>query len=269
MKKILIVLIFLFTISFLFATETIWMWDHNDSEVSFFRYSTSFDEKWRVVPSDHYSIKLDSGDIDDYEFYLQQSYDGEIWSDSAIALHGSIKDQAVVNKAIKEKGLVLSLQLVPFESYIATKPHNLSYEVKTAYSFGLDGEVSYFFGTFGVGAQVGINMGWEEFAFNPFAIAKERIYGGAYLTLSYKILDGTRFVILSQVGFGTNFELINNQMYLAPSVLVALEGGIRINEDVTISMKPSLIASFGSWKGQEEYTSFVIKSVSLGTSYRF
>ena len=262
------VLMFFIAIS-LFATETIWMWDHNDSEVSFFRYSTSFDEKWRVVPSDHYSVKLDSGDVDDYEFYLQQSYDGEIWSDSAIALHGSLKDQVLVNKTIKEKGLVLSLQLVPFESYIATKPHDSRVEKKTAYSFGVDGEVSYFFGTFGVGAQVGINMGWEEFAFNPFTIAKERIYGGAYLTLSYKILDGTRFVILSQVGFGTNFELINNQAYLAPSVLVALEGGIRINENVTISMKPSFIASLGSWNGQEEYTSFVIKTVSLGTSYRF
>ena len=87
--------------------------------------------------------------------------------------------------------------------------------------------------------------------------------------LSYKILDGTRFVILSQVGFGTNFELINNQMYLAPSVLVALEGGIRINENVTISMKPSFIASSGSWNGEGEYTSFVIKTVSIGSSYRF
>lgn len=262
------VLMFFIAIS-LFATETIWMWDHNDSEVSFFRYSTSFDEKWRVVPSDHYSVKLDSGDVDDYEFYLQQSYDGEIWSDSAIALHGSLKDQVLVNKTLKEKGLVLSLQLVPFESYIATKTHDSWGERKTAYSFGVDGEVSYFFGTFGVGAQVGINMGWEEFAFNPFTIAKERIYGGAYLTLSYKILDGTRFVILFQIGFGTNFELINNQTYLAPSVLVALEGGIRINENVTISMKPSFIASFGSWNGQKEYTSFVIKTVSLGASYRF
>lgn len=269
MKRVLIVLFFILTISSLFATETIWMWDHNNSEVNFFRYSTSYDDKWRVVPSDHYSVKLDSGDIDDYEFHLQQSYDGEIWSDSAIALHGSLKDQALVNKTIKEKGLVLSLQLVPFESYIATKPHDSRVEKKTAYSFGVDGEVSYFFGTFGVGAQVGINMGWEEFAFNPFTIAKERIYGGVYLTLSYKILDGTRFVILFQIGFGTNFELINNQTYLAPSVLVALEGGIRINENVTISMKPSFIASFGSWNGQKEYTSFVIKTVSLGASYRF
>ena len=132
MKKVFIIAVLFFITLSLFATETIWMWDHNDSEVNFFRYSTTYDDKWRVVPSDHYSIKLDSGDIDDYEFYLQQSYDGEIWSDSAIALHGSIKDQTVVNKAIKEKGLVLSLQLVPFESYIATKPHNLSYEVKTA-----------------------------------------------------------------------------------------------------------------------------------------
>ena len=44
---------------------------------------------------------------------------------------------------------------------------------------------------------------------------------------------------------------------------------IQINENVTISMKPSFIASFGSWNGEGEYTSFVIKTVSIGSSYRF
>ena len=112
-------------------------------------------------------------------------------------------------------------------------------------------------------------MGWEEFSFIPFSANKERIYGGAYLTLSYRIMDGNRYVIQTQLGFGTNFEMINNVTYLSPSILIALEGGIKINENVTISMKPSFIGSFGSWNGQEEYTSFVIKSVSLGTSYRF
>ena len=269
MKKIFFAFFFLLIVSSLFATETIWMWDHNDSDVNFFRYSTTYDDKWRVVPSDHYSIKIDSGDIDDYEFFLQQSYDGILWSESASSLHGTAKDNPVIKSSTKENGLVLSLQLVPFESYIATKPHDSRVEKKTTYSLGVDGEVSYFFGTFGFGAEVGINMGWEEFNLIPFSYDKQRIYGEAYLTLSYKILDGKRFVILSQLGFGTNFEMINSNTYLAPSILIALEGGIRINENVTISMKPSLVASFGSWSGESEYTSFVVKTVSLGSSYRF
>ena len=161
------------------------------------------------------------------------------------------------------------MQIVPFESYIATKPHDSRVEKKSKYSLGLDGEVSFFFEKFGIGAQAGISMGWEEFSLVPFSAAKERIYGGAYLILSYRILDGNRFVILTQLGFGTNFEMINNVTYFSPSILIALEGGIRINENVTISMKPSFLASFGSWNGEGEYTSFVIKTVSIGSSYRF
>ena len=161
------------------------------------------------------------------------------------------------------------MQIVPFESFIATKPHDSRVEKKSKYSLGLDGEVSFFFEKFGIGAQAGINVGWEEFSFLPLSAANERVYGGAYLTLSYRMLDGNRFVILTQLGLGTNYELIDNVTYLSPSVLIALEGGIRINENVTISMKPSFIASFGSWNGEGEYTSFVIKTVSIGSSYRF
>lgn len=270
MKKILLFLIFTLLCHCLFATETIWLWDHNDSEVEYYRYKTSFDEKWRTVPSDHYSVKVESGDVDEYDFVLQQSYDGVNWSDATIKNH-LIKQEVtpVFGKAMSNRGLVLSLQVVPFESYIATKPHDARYEKKSAYSLGLDGEVTYFFEKIGIGAQFGINVGWEEFSFLPLSAANERVYGGAYLTLSYRMLDGNRFVILTQLGLGTNYELINNVTYLSPSILFALEGGIRIDENITISMKPSFIVSLGSWNGERDYTSFVIKAVSIGSSYRF
>lgn len=270
MKRILALLILIFSITSLFATETIWLWDHNDNDVAYYRYQTSFDEKWRTVPSDHYSVKVDIGDVNEYDFVLQQSYDGVNWSESAVKNHVIKQETApVIGKSKGNKGLVLSLQVVPFESYIATKPHEARYEKKSKYSLGLDGEASYFFEKFGVGTQVGVNVGWEEFSLVPFNATKERVYGGAYLTLSYRMLDGNRFVILTQLGIGTNFEMINNVTYLSPSILIALEGGIRINENVTISMKPSFITSFASWNGEGEYTSFVIKTVSIGSSYRF
>ena len=88
MKRI-IVLFLLFSLSLsLFATETIWLWDHNDDKVTSFRYSTSYDEEWRVVPGDHYSVKVDSRDIYDYIFFLQQSDDGKAWSNSSVSIHG-------------------------------------------------------------------------------------------------------------------------------------------------------------------------------------
>ena len=58
MKKIVFILLFALLAQLLFATETIWLWDHNDNDVAYYRYQTSFDEKWRTVPSDHYSVKV-------------------------------------------------------------------------------------------------------------------------------------------------------------------------------------------------------------------
>ena len=59
----------------------------HDSDVTYYRYQTSFDEKWRTVPSDHYSVKVDSGDVNEYDFVLQQSYDGVNWSESTVKNH--------------------------------------------------------------------------------------------------------------------------------------------------------------------------------------
>ena len=87
MKRILLFFILLLVSLSLFATETIWLWDHNDDRVTYFRYSTSYDEEWRVVPGDHYSVKVDSRDIYDYIFFLQQSYDGKAWSNSSVSIH--------------------------------------------------------------------------------------------------------------------------------------------------------------------------------------
>lgn len=269
MKRILVLLVVLFALSSLFASETIWLWNRNDNNVKFYRYKTSFDDNWRVVPADHYNVLIQNGDILEYDFFLQQSYDGENWSESSTKHHiVEGNETPLISKGSNNNGLVLSLQLVPFESYIATKPHDSRVEKKTEYSLGIDGEVSYFFEKFGFGAMVSANIGWEEFSLIPLSYNKERIYGGAYLTLLYRILDGKRFVILSELGFGTNFEVISNDSYLSPSILIAIEGGIRLNDNVTLSMKPSFISSFGSWNGGE-YASFVIKTISIGSSYRF
>ena len=117
MKRILVLFILLFSVFSLFATETIWLWDHNDNDVAYYRYQTSFDEKWRIVPADHYSVKVDSGDVNEYDFVLQQSYDGVSWSESTVKNHViKLETAPVISKAKSNKGLVLSLQVVPFES---------------------------------------------------------------------------------------------------------------------------------------------------------
>ena len=275
MKRI-IVLFLLFSLSLsLFATETIWLWDHNDDRVTSFRYSTSYDEEWRVVPGDHYSVKVDSRDIYDYIFFLQQSYDGKAWSNSSVSIHGrevteEAKDTMVYGK-YSEEGFSFSLFLVPFQSYVSPRSnYPYSVEKKSAYSIGLDLSASYFFASrFGLGIEAEGSLGWSMFTISPFSYSGRIVYGGAYLTFLYRFLDGARFEILSHIGFGSNYEIIGDgKIYLSPSFLFSIEGGIKINSNVTVSMKPSFTASFSSWKEKSDYISFTVKTIAIGVSYR-
>lgn len=63
-----------------------WTWYENDSDVMFYRYQLDAqdDDGWTVVGKDvnEITILLDVSQV--HSLYLQQSYDGEIWSQSSV-----------------------------------------------------------------------------------------------------------------------------------------------------------------------------------------
>ncbi|AEC02460.1 hypothetical protein [Parasphaerochaeta coccoides] len=60
-----------------------WRWVINDPEVTSFRYQLdTMDGEWTVVDASVTSFSIDS-DVGQRRFYLEQSYDGVIWSDVA------------------------------------------------------------------------------------------------------------------------------------------------------------------------------------------
>lgn len=88
-KLILAAVIMLFPIGLLCAEplEITWEWEAADSDVTAFRFQVNSEnpEKWIVVDASvtEYTI----GPVDDsqeYVLHIQQSYDGEYWSDSAV-----------------------------------------------------------------------------------------------------------------------------------------------------------------------------------------
>ena len=89
MRKLTAVLIMLlFSLSCVLAVEGIvtWTWFENDPDVEFFRYQVDGedDDKWTVVDwsVNEVSIELDVSEI--HTLYLQQSYDGILWSESSM-----------------------------------------------------------------------------------------------------------------------------------------------------------------------------------------
>ena len=93
MKKLFLffTLFFLICVSSLFASnKIIWTWEENDPKVAWYRYQINqMDESetaWTYlenIPSKRYvMIKADSS-ITEYVLYIQASYDGINWSESA------------------------------------------------------------------------------------------------------------------------------------------------------------------------------------------
>lgn len=68
------------------AVSVNWQWNSNDPYIQYFRYQVGgeAEENWTVVSSDVTSYTFDEADpATEYTLYLQQSYDGIYWSDSA------------------------------------------------------------------------------------------------------------------------------------------------------------------------------------------
>lgn len=88
MKKVLATFLILLIAFTLVAEEKslVFVWDWFDTDVTYFRYQLDSDseEGWTVVES--YETMATFSDLDlsvEHTFYLQQSYDGENWSESS------------------------------------------------------------------------------------------------------------------------------------------------------------------------------------------
>ena len=88
MKKLLLIAILsVISVVGLFALDGIvtWTWYENDPDVEYYRYQVDGEEdgRWTVVDwsVNEVSLTLDVSVL--HTLYLQQSYDGEIWSPSS------------------------------------------------------------------------------------------------------------------------------------------------------------------------------------------
>ena len=89
MKKLLFCLVIvLISMASLFALQgkVTWTWYENDPDVLFYRYQldSQNDDGWSVVDRDVNEVTLLIDVSQVHSLYLQQSYDGVIWSQSSV-----------------------------------------------------------------------------------------------------------------------------------------------------------------------------------------
>ncbi len=119
-KKLLMVLVVLACLlAPVLAVQTMsvtWTWNHDDQDVNYYRYQMNgeIDDEWTVVPNT--VLSYSATELDPYlgyTLYLQCSYDGENWSESAIATAEPLLVKEV------EEATVVEPEVVPEESAIA------------------------------------------------------------------------------------------------------------------------------------------------------
>jgi len=101
-KKILFaILVMALVLSPIFAIQVMnvtWQWSLDDKDVTAYRYqlNSESDEGWTVVGGDVSSYNAESLDpYTDYTLYLQASYDGSLWSESAVSTAKAMLKQPV------------------------------------------------------------------------------------------------------------------------------------------------------------------------------
>lgn len=91
---IIALLLFVVVGAFALDATVTWSWSKNDPDVEFFRYQVDGEEDgaWIVVDD---SVLAASFDLDvsvEHTLYLQQSYDGENWSESSHAVSAAVDE---------------------------------------------------------------------------------------------------------------------------------------------------------------------------------
>lgn len=127
-KRILIVALLLAAlVAPVFAAQVTveWNWVKNDPAVQYFRYQLDgeADDAWTVVDADTTSYSVSGLDATgSYTLYLQQSYDGVYWSESASTTsQAAVPQPAVVEEPVVVEEVSAADVAVPVEEPVVTE----------------------------------------------------------------------------------------------------------------------------------------------------
>ena len=250
-KRILIVLsLLVMTLLPLAAAQVTvdWNWVVNDPGVQYFRYQMDgqSEDGWTVVDSSVTSYSASGLDGSKaYTLYLQQSYDGVYWSQSASSTSQPVVPQeaeisqpvvteevvepvvedVVVEEPVAEEPVVESVPVaVPAQSTASSNPFRFT--LSFAGGVGLNGigdKLDYDY-------QVLMQLGFEDILANSVAGWDIRMNLGLMANSVYDIEDTTadNFFDLDQYAKSMYFDLLTGVNFKAGDTIFYLDGGARL-----------------------------------------
>lgn len=133
MKRILAILAFaLFAVAFAFALDgnVTWFWFENDYNVEYYRYQLDGENEdgWVVVDWSVTEVTLSVDISVPHTLYLQQSYDGENWSESSLADSEVYQEEGVDASPIDEvnEEFAAAMEAEYGDSFVAVGPTSVN-----------------------------------------------------------------------------------------------------------------------------------------------
>ena len=162
MKKVVVIIsIVILSLPFLFADTMSWKWRGNDEEVKYFRYRVD-DMDWKTVGKESYEVRYDLDSSIPHTFLIQQSYDGENWSETALNEYKPIIEYRT-EKSRAYSRAVLSLNLIPQQNVTIRNANTGVEDFYAEYSYGLEANATLFLNRIlGFGTSFTLNGGIKK-----------------------------------------------------------------------------------------------------------
>lgn len=265
MKKISIsILIFIFVSSLLSAGTISWKWGSNDSDVKFYRYRMD-NSDWNTVESESFEVRYDVDTSVPHSFEIQQSYDGENWSDSGYKEYVPFVEQAEVKKERGYSKSTIRMNVIPQENITVRNSNTGVDDYYAEYSFGLEANGTLYINKLlGLGISGSFNSGVKKLdgddKFNNF---------GLYIVPAIRIISNNSIEVAMKGGVGVEIEPYNGVTYIAPSFLAQIDASVFISDHFSLAISPSVIFNRGDFLGGSTYQSSNIRILSIGASWNF
>ncbi len=268
MKRLVLILILLLASSFLFANviprDVLWFWNNKaDQNVQFFRYRTDGEEEWHVAQKEVFTVQFYYDDTVLHTFEIQQSYDGIHWSESVVKTYQLIDEDAEDNDVYVPNKYTVSMALSPFQTFILLNPH-AGTDFYSVYSFGAEANATMYFNrVFGLGVKGQGTIGFKDSSFQSFAAT-----ANAYIEPSIRLIARKNFDLAVKFGLGVEAEVHREVVFFTPSACVQVDAGIPMKNGVSLMIAPSVSVSMNPFDSSVDYTSYIIRAITVGLEYR-
>ena len=220
---------------------------------------------WKIVGKESYEVRYDLDSSIPHTFLIQQSYDGENWSESSYKEYKPFVEKLVSQKERAYSKATMRLNFIPQENVTVRNSNTGVDDYYAEYSFGLEANGTYYFNKLlGIGLSGSFNRGikkiWEDDSFYNF---------GVFFVPSLRIVSNNKVEVAIKGGVGVEIEPYKGVAYISPSFLAQIDASVFISNHFSIAISPSVIFNRGDFLGGSTYQSSNIRILSIGASWNY